>query len=87
MKDKIQQAICFLLYIIAVYLWVSHKFWYLFAGLLSLHFIELLVKGWPVGKRAGKPAFVTIVMTLICGFTWWLPLEKGLHYPKGEVKE
>ena len=86
MKDKLQQVICFALYGLAIYLWAAHAFWYLFAFLFTLHFIELLVKGWHVGKRAGKSSLGTIVMTLICGFTWWLPLEKSLHNVKSEEK-
>ena len=77
-KDKIQQGICFALYAAAIILWVTNGFWYLFAALFLLHFVELLVKGWRIGQQAGKPALVTILMTLICGYTWWLPLEKSL---------
>jgi hypothetical protein len=78
MKDRIQQAICFGLYGLAIYLWVFNRFWYLFAVLFILHLVELLLEGWQVGKRAGKSAWVTIFMTLICGFTWWLPLKKNI---------
>ena len=87
MKDKIQQAGCLILYILAIYLWVTRGFWYLFAALFLLHFVELLLKGWAVGKQARKSAFVTIVMTLMCGFTWWLPLEKAVNESKSEVRE
>ena len=79
MKDRIQQIICVLLYILAIYLWVAKGFWYLFAFLFLLHLTELFVIGWQVGKRAGKPPLVTIGMTLLCGFTWWLPLKKSLQ--------
>ena len=85
-KDKIQQAICFVLIAAALALWVVNGFWYLFAVLFLLHFAELLVKGWRIGQRAGKPAAVTIVMTMICGYTWWLPLEKSLRDTKGQGK-
>jgi hypothetical protein len=86
MKDKIQQILCVVLYAAAIYLWAAKGFWYLFAFLFLLHFTELLIKGWNVGKRAGKSAPVTIVMTLVCGYTWWLPLEKSLNSVKNEEK-
>jgi len=78
MKDMIQQGMCVLLYALAVYLWAAHGLWYLFAGLFALHFTELLVVGWRVGRQAGKPPLVTIGMTLLCGYTWWLPLQRSL---------
>ncbi len=86
MKDKIQQAICLALYGIAIYLWAVYAFWYIFAFLFTLHFIEFLVKGRHVGKQAGKSSFDALLMTLLFGFTWWLPLEKSLHNMTSEEK-
>lgn len=86
MKDKIQQAFCIVLYAVAIYLWAANSFWYLFVGIVLLHSIELFTKSWEIGKRAGKSAFETIVMTLLFGFTWWLPLEKSLTNKNGEEK-
>jgi hypothetical protein len=32
----------------------------------------------PAGKRAGLSLERTIVMTLIFGITWWIPLKLGV---------
>ena len=84
MKDTILQAICIVLFAFAIYLWAIEGVWYLFAALFVLHFVELLLKGWKIGRQAGKSPLVTIVMTLLCGFTWWLPLQKSLRQKKAE---
>jgi len=42
-----------------------------------LHPLELAIS-LPVGKKAGVSLEKTIVMTLIFGFTWWLPVKLGV---------
>ncbi len=41
------------------------------------HPIEL-IRFWSTAKENGIPAMRTVVMVLIFGFTWWLPVKKGI---------
>ena len=41
------------------------------------HPLELMA-ALPVGKKAGLSLERTIVMTLVFGITWWIPLKLGV---------
>lgn len=74
--DKINKIITIAIWIIGVYLWITRGFWYIVAGVFALHLVEVFAKGIPVGTKAGKSKLYSIIMTLIFGFTWWLPIQK-----------
>ena len=37
-----------------------------------------LISSIPIGKKAGIPTGVTVLKTLLFGFTWWLPVKMGV---------
>jgi len=76
MKDRINQILTLLIWAAAIILWTAAGWWYLTAFLFLLHFAEIFAKGMSVGKKAGKSPAESFFMTLVFGFTWWLPLEK-----------
>jgi len=41
------------------------------------HPLELILS-IPIGKKAGIPNVTTVLKTILFGFTWWLPLKKGV---------
>ena len=47
--------------------------WYILAGVFAMHLVEL-----PVGVKQGmlhhRTKQESLLMTLVFGFTWWLPL-------------
>lgn len=86
MKDRLQQGFAVALYIAALYLWLLNGFWYFFALLFLLHLAELFLISWKIGRLSGKSHFVTILMTLIFGYTWWLPIQKNLLQDHSEAK-
>lgn len=48
-----------------------------FIGLLVIHIAELPI-GLKIGKGKNIPAMTTAAKTILFGFTWWLPLKKGI---------
>lgn len=42
-----------------------------------LHPLELLVSS-PIARTSGVPAFKNVIMTLVFGIVWWLPLKRGI---------
>ena len=51
--------------------------WIFFIGLLITHIAELPI-GMKIGKEKKIPALTTAAKTILFGFTWWLPLKKGI---------
>jgi hypothetical protein len=49
-----------------------------FLGLVALHVAEIPMTGLKIGKEKNIPIPTTIIKTLLFGFTWWLPLKKGI---------
>ena len=45
--------------------------------IIGTHILELPVS-IPVGNSAEYPLIKTIVLTLLFGFIWWLPVKKGI---------
>ncbi|MDP3176660.1 MAG: hypothetical protein Q8M76_02070 [Spirochaetaceae bacterium] len=76
-KNTLNRVFAAALWAIAVALWAALGFWYLAAGLFLLHFVEIFVAGLKVGRRSGKSILVSVILTLVFGYTWWLPLKKS----------
>jgi hypothetical protein len=56
----------------------SHTFWLIITLIWCIaHPLELFMS-MPVAKNAGISAGKTIVMTVLFGVTWWLPLKQGV---------
>ena len=51
--------------------------WIFFIGLLITHVAELPL-AMKIGREKNLPAATVAVKTLLFGFTWWLPLKKGI---------
>ncbi len=51
--------------------------WMFFIILLALHASELFVS-FKVGKEKNLNSQTIIIKTLIFGFTWWVPVKKGI---------
>lgn len=54
---------------------MSHIF---FIGLVALHIVEIPMVSLKIGREKGIPALTVVLNTLLYGFTWWLPLKKGV---------
>lgn len=78
MKTVINYIITLLLWIVAIILWAALSFPYLFLFLLVLHTLELIFFGFKTGKQYGVSAGKSILMCLLFGFNWWLPLRKQM---------
>ena len=81
MNEKIWRFIqigTVILWGITIYLWVALNFPYLFIILAALHIGEAVNIGPKVGTRHGYSTMSSVVLTLIFGFTWWLPVKKGI---------
>jgi hypothetical protein len=56
----------------------SHlKAWSFFIGLVILHALELLTT-LKIGREKGLSTQTTVTKTLLYGFTWWVPVKKGI---------
>jgi hypothetical protein len=58
---------------------VKKKSPWLFIGIAVLHFMETILIGVKTGVKYGKNTVYSIFMTLVFGFTWWLPLHKQMR--------
>lgn len=77
--NYVNKVITLLIWVVGIYLWAAKGFWYIAAAVLALHLAEVFIKGIPVGVKAGKSKVYSAVMTLVFGFTWWLPIQKKLN--------
>jgi len=77
--EKVNKIITVIIWGIGIYLWIAKGFWYIAVGIFILHFLEIFIKGIPVGTKAGKSKMYSVIMTLIFGFTWWLPIQKEME--------
>ncbi len=56
----------------------SHlKAWGLFIGLAIIHAAELPIS-LKIGKESGFSNKTVVLNTLLFGFTWWLPVKRGI---------
>lgn len=51
--------------------------WCLYAALFILHVFELKT-ALKIGREKGLSTLRVVVMNLIFGFTWWVPLKQGI---------
>lgn len=51
--------------------------WGLYAALFVLHLFELKT-ALQIGRENGLSKLRIVVMNLIFGFTWWVPLKQGI---------
>lgn len=52
--------------------------WLVIACILIItHPLELILS-IPIGKKAGISTGITVLKTLLFGFTWWLPVKMGV---------
>ncbi len=56
---------------------VTITWWVITLALVIGHPLELIM-AIPIGKKAGISLQKTIINTLIFGFTWWVPLKRGV---------
>jgi hypothetical protein len=56
---------------------IQTAWWVVLLVWTILHPLELAIS-LPIGKKAGVSLERTIIMTLIFGFTWWLPVKLGV---------
>ncbi len=78
MRTIINYIIALLLWLVAIILWSALSFPYLFYFLLVLHLVELLVTGFRTGKEYGVSAGKSILMCMLFGYNWWLPLRRQM---------
>ena len=51
--------------------------WGLYAALFVLHVFELKT-ALKIGRAKGLSTLRVVVMNLLFGFTWWVPLKQGI---------
>ncbi len=78
MKQLLQYVLAILLWIAGIVLWAAGVTFWLFGALLILHVTELLAIGYRTGQKFGVPAGRTIVLCLLFGYLWWLPIRKRM---------
>lgn len=61
----------------AAVIWAVFGIWQVCALALAIHVVELPLAGIRVGRRAGVGLPRTVVMTLLFGAVWWLPLARA----------
>ena len=49
-----------------------------FIGLLIVHILEIPIASLKIGREKKIPDSMTVMKTILYGFTWWLPLKKGI---------
>lgn len=52
--------------------------WIFFIGLLAFHIVEIPLSSMKIGRAKNIPAPTIAAKTILFGFTWWLPLKKGI---------
>lgn len=52
--------------------------WIFFIGLLLFHVAEIPAASLKIGRDRNVPSSTVVAKTLLFGFTWWLPLKKGI---------
>lgn len=78
MKQLLQYFLVILLWIAAIVLWATGVTPWLFVAQLALHFAELLIIGYRTGRGFGVSVMRSIVMCLLFGYIWWLPIRKSM---------
>lgn len=78
MKRLINYFITTLLWILSIVLWAKGVFPWLCIALLALHFAELIMIGYRTGRTMHRTPITSIVMCMLFGFFWWLPLRRDM---------
>lgn len=79
MKQVLRYALVLVLWSAAIVLWSAGGFPWLCWFLLVLHFIELLVVGFQTGRQYGVDPIKSIILCMLFGFVWWLPLRRKIR--------
>lgn len=74
MNQKITYPTAIVLWIAALLLCVLQVTPYLLIGLAGLHFVELILIGYRMGRKYVCSPLKSVVMCMLFGFLWWLPL-------------
>ncbi len=75
---RLGTIILFLALILAGYLINAPVFGWILVGLLLLLHISELPTAFRVGRAKGLSDSRILLMDLLFGFTWWLPLRNGV---------
>jgi hypothetical protein len=49
-----------------------------FIGILLLHLAQIPARSMKIGNDKQIPGSMTIIKTILFGFTWWFPLKQGI---------
>jgi len=78
---RLNQLLTILLYELLVFGGYAFRIpwlgWALFGTLILLHLVELKTALGIAGKHKVRPARA-VLMTILFGYTWWLPLKRGI---------
>ena len=78
MKQLLQYFFAILLWIAGIVLWATGVTFWLFGALLILHGAELLIVGYRTGRKFGTSPLKSIVLCLLFGYIWWLPVRRAM---------
>lgn len=78
MKQLLQYFLVILLWIAAVLLWSAGVTFWMFVAIVVLHTAELLIIGFRTGREYGVPAVRSIILCMLFGYVWWLPIRKKM---------
>ena len=78
MKQLLQYFLVILLWIAAVLLCTAGVTCWVLVGMLALHVAELFLIGFRTGREYGVSTVRSIVLCLLFGFVWWLPIRKKM---------
>lgn len=78
MKQLLHYFLVILLWIAALVLWTAGVTYWVFLVILALHTAELFLIGFRTGREYGVSAVRSIVLCLLFGFVWWLPIRKNM---------
>lgn len=78
MKQLLQYLLAILLWIAAV-IWAARGTPWLLLALIALHLVELVAIAYRTGRKFGIPAVRCIVLCMLFGFLWWLPLVRRMR--------
>ena len=76
MKQLLSYFLTIVLWIVALVLTINGTTPWLLIVLFGLHFIELLVIGLKIGRQNGIADLTSILLCMLFGFVWWLPIKK-----------
>lgn len=79
MKQMIGFLVAMVLWIVSIILWATGTLAWLFIALFALHFVELVAIGYRTGRSYGYTPLYSIVMGMLFGYLWWLPLRKNMQ--------